>query len=61
MTRRRPPLRRAEPGQRIKPAIVMAMLGVSAAEAQRRLEAADGLLARVIGPASAPTGTEGIA
>lgn len=41
----------AETGQRVKPAIVMAMLGVSAAEAQRRLEAADGLLARVIGPA----------
>lgn len=41
----------AETGQRVKPAIVMARLGVSAAEAERLLEAADGLLARVIGPA----------
>jgi N-acetylmuramic acid 6-phosphate etherase len=41
----------AETGQRVKPAIVMAALGVSADEAERRLQAADGLLAGVIGPA----------
>ena len=39
----------AEANWRVKPAIVMAILGVSADEAERRLCAADGLLARVIG------------
>ncbi len=40
-----------ETGWRVKPAIVMAVLGLSAGEAEERLAAADGLLARVIGPA----------
>jgi N-acetylmuramic acid 6-phosphate etherase len=41
----------AETGWRVKPAIVMALLGVTAEQAEARLLAADGLLARVIGPA----------
>ncbi|WP_119070606.1 N-acetylmuramic acid 6-phosphate etherase [Aggregatilinea lenta] len=38
-------------GNRVKPAVVMALLGLSAAEAQARLDAAQGVLAEVIGPA----------
>jgi N-acetylmuramic acid 6-phosphate etherase len=38
-------------GNRVKPAVVMALLGLSAAEAQARLDAAQGVLASVIGPA----------
>lgn len=37
-------------GNRVKPAIVMAKLGVSASEAQERLDAAQGRLGGVIGP-----------
>ncbi len=40
-----------ETAYRVKPAIVMAVLGLSLAEAEARLEAAEGILARVIGPA----------
>lgn len=39
---------------RVKPAIVMAALGIPLDEAEARLEAAGGLLARVIGPAKRP-------
>lgn len=41
----------AETGWRVKPAIVMAVLGVTPREAEALLLAADGQLARVIGPA----------
>ncbi len=41
----------SETGWRVKPAIVMALLGCTAQEAEKRLDAADGLLAAVIGPA----------
>ena len=40
-----------ESGWRVKPAIIMATLGMPLEEAEHRLEAADGVLARVIGPA----------
>ena len=41
----------AETGCRVKPAIVMALLGCTAQEAEQRLAAAEGRLADVIGPA----------
>lgn len=43
-----------ETAYRVKPAIVMATLGVSLIEAEARLDAAEGILARVIGPAKKP-------
>lgn len=42
----------AETGNRVKPAVVMARLGVSVPVAQARLDAAQGVLADVIGPAT---------
>jgi N-acetylmuramic acid 6-phosphate etherase len=44
----------AETDWRVKPAIVMALLGLTAPEADARLQAAGGLLAQVIGPARSP-------